>query len=121
MRRTVRTTVTAASLTLLLVLPLSACGGGKKAVSGKRAEVRHSVDHERTCSKKSRKSTSRKSSSTRCHTHDKDLWCVALNDVGGDRARDRVWYEVKRDVYRKAQGTPVGGKLTFTPVDDDCD
>lgn len=118
MRRTCRSTVTATALAVLLALPLTACGGGLKEVSGTRDQVRHSVDHDRSCTKKSKK---RKGSSSRCHTTSKDLWCVSLDDVNGKSGKDDAWYEVKRDVYSKAQAQPAGAKLKFKPVDDDCD
>lgn len=47
-------------------------------------------------------------------------WCVELDDVGGNSAKDDVWYEVESDVYRKATQLKERAKLSFTPLRRGC-
>ncbi|MFG2624364.1 hypothetical protein [Streptomyces sp. NPDC048473] len=47
-------------------------------------------------------------------------WCVELDNVGGNSARDDVWYEVESAVYHKATQIKEGAGLTFTPLRRGC-
>ncbi|MER5361371.1 hypothetical protein [Streptomyces sp. NPDC002785] len=47
-------------------------------------------------------------------------WCVELDNVGGNPAKDDVWYEVEAAVHHKATQIEEGGKLSFTPLRRGC-
>ncbi|MGC5004453.1 hypothetical protein [Streptomyces sp. DT203] len=47
-------------------------------------------------------------------------WCVELDNVGGNSAKDDVWYEVESDVYRRATELKEGARLSFTPLRKGC-
>ncbi|MER7147006.1 hypothetical protein [Streptomyces xanthochromogenes] len=49
-----------------------------------------------------------------------ERWCVELDDVNGNTAQDRIWYEVNPKVYQQAAETKVGSKVTFTPLHSGC-
>jgi hypothetical protein len=47
-------------------------------------------------------------------------WCVELDDVGGDSAKDDIWYRVSHSTYEEAVKVREGGQLTFKPLKRDC-
>ncbi|MFC9279074.1 hypothetical protein [Streptomyces collinus] len=49
-----------------------------------------------------------------------EKWCVRLDDVDGDKARDDVWYRVTSAVYDDARDTDKRARLEFTPTGDGC-
>nr|WP_244320287.1 MULTISPECIES: hypothetical protein [Streptomyces] len=49
-----------------------------------------------------------------------ERWCVMLDDVGGKRSRDHVWYRVTRKTYTDAQVVRAGSRMTFEPEHDGC-
>ncbi|MGW3246260.1 hypothetical protein [Streptomyces sp. NPDC001070] len=49
-----------------------------------------------------------------------ERWCVELDDVGGDRARDDIWYRVDSPTYGRVVDAPEGAVLSFTPVATGC-
>ncbi|MGW3498205.1 hypothetical protein [Streptomyces sp. NPDC001020] len=50
----------------------------------------------------------------------RERWCVRLDDVKGDTARDDVWYRVNRTTYDEALGTEEHARITFIPVGTGC-
>ncbi|KUN80971.1 hypothetical protein AQJ66_25190 [Streptomyces bungoensis] len=49
-----------------------------------------------------------------------EKWCVRLDDVDGDKARDDVWYRVTRAVYGDALDTDRHARMKFTPAGTGC-
>ncbi|WP_327369260.1 hypothetical protein [Streptomyces sp. NBC_01217] len=49
-----------------------------------------------------------------------ERWCVELDNVGGNSAKDDVWYEVESTVYRKATQLKEGAGLSFAPLRRGC-
>ncbi|MFF2205604.1 hypothetical protein [Streptomyces sp. NPDC058145] len=49
-----------------------------------------------------------------------EKWCVRLDDVDGDRARDDIWYRVTSAVYDDALGTNEHARMEFTPAGTGC-
>jgi hypothetical protein len=47
-------------------------------------------------------------------------WCVELDDVNGNTAKDDVWFEVDSATYSRAVNTKEGDKLTFIPLRAGC-
>jgi hypothetical protein len=47
-------------------------------------------------------------------------WCLELDDVGGDQARDEVWYEVDAAVYSTVTGAEAGGTVSFVALRKGC-
>ncbi|MFJ9245875.1 hypothetical protein [Streptomyces sp. NPDC101776] len=50
----------------------------------------------------------------------KERWCVSLDDVGGDTARDDVWYQVTRAAYDAARGMDEHARVEVTPTGTGC-
>ncbi|MEU4173076.1 hypothetical protein AB0F46_40270 [Streptomyces sp. NPDC026665] len=49
-----------------------------------------------------------------------EQWCVSLDDVGGDKGQDDVWYQVTRTTYDTAVATDEHERMEFTPKDSGC-
>ncbi|MFI1761526.1 hypothetical protein ACH41H_05585 [Streptomyces sp. NPDC020800] len=49
-----------------------------------------------------------------------ERWCVSLDDVDRNTARDDVWYQVDRSAYDKAVAADEHAPLTFVPKDPGC-
>lgn len=49
-----------------------------------------------------------------------ERWCVELDDVGGDRTEDDVWYTVDSATYDTAAGADEGTPMSFTPLATGC-
>ncbi|MFF7974612.1 hypothetical protein [Streptomyces sp. NPDC007905] len=49
-----------------------------------------------------------------------EKWCVRLDDVDGDRARDDVWYQVTSATYADALDTDEHARMKFTPSGTGC-
>lgn len=47
-------------------------------------------------------------------------WCVSLDDVAGDTARDDVWYQVTPATYNEAHGADEHARMEFTPTGTGC-
>lgn len=47
-------------------------------------------------------------------------WCVELDNVGGDPARDAIWYEVSATVYSTVADGEKGGTVSFVPLRTGC-
>ncbi|MFB7504788.1 hypothetical protein [Streptomyces broussonetiae] len=45
-----------------------------------------------------------------------ERWCVRLDDVGGDRRRDDVWFRVTHTDYDTADAAADRARLRFVPV-----
>ncbi|MFF3614836.1 hypothetical protein [Streptomyces sp. NPDC002580] len=49
-----------------------------------------------------------------------EQWCVSLDNVGGDAAKDDVWYQVRRTTYDEAIGKDEHTRMEFTPKHTGC-
>ncbi|MFG3025894.1 hypothetical protein ACGFZQ_46680 [Streptomyces sp. NPDC048254] len=49
-----------------------------------------------------------------------EKWCVELDDVNGDTARDDVWYQVSSSVYVDARTADEHARLEFVPAGEGC-
>ncbi|MEV8544617.1 hypothetical protein [Streptomyces sp. NPDC051572] len=49
-----------------------------------------------------------------------ERWCVSLDDVGGNTAKDDVWYQVTRAAYDKARTADEHARVEFTPTGSGC-
>ncbi|MFD3422641.1 hypothetical protein [Streptomyces decoyicus] len=49
-----------------------------------------------------------------------ERWCVELDDVGGNRRRDDVWFRVDPHAYAQALDVNEGEKIAITPRADGC-
>lgn len=47
-------------------------------------------------------------------------WCAELDDVGGAKGPDHLWYQVDQDAYQHLQGLKPGSAVTLDPLDDGC-
>ncbi|MFF2423553.1 hypothetical protein [Streptomyces mirabilis] len=47
-------------------------------------------------------------------------WCVSLDDVAGNTARDDVWYQVTPATYNEAHGADEHARMEFTPTGTGC-
>ncbi|MFJ5306598.1 hypothetical protein [Streptomyces sp. NPDC088350] len=50
----------------------------------------------------------------------RERWCVSLDDVGGDTAKDGVWYRVTRSAYDEARTADEHARVEFTPTGTGC-
>ncbi|WP_431961331.1 hypothetical protein [Actinacidiphila sp. bgisy160] len=84
--------------------------------SGKRRSTRtwYTTEHYKDC-RKVRQGTE---SYTRVVSAER--WCVELDDVGGDRTRDDVWFTVDSATYDTAVDTKEGTPTSFTPLATGC-
>jgi hypothetical protein len=84
--------------------------------SGKRKSTRtwYTTEHYKDC----RKVQQGTESYTRVVSAER--WCVELDDVGGDRARDDVWYEVDSATYATAVHGEEGTAMSFSPLKTGC-
>ncbi|MDX2707091.1 hypothetical protein PV350_30205 [Streptomyces sp. PA03-6a] len=84
--------------------------------SGKRKSTRtwYTTEHYQDC----RKVQQGTESYTRVVSAER--WCVELDDVGGDRTRDDVWYKVDATTYGTAVGAEEGTPMSFTPLASGC-
>lgn len=84
--------------------------------SGKRRSTRtwYTTEHYKDCRKVQQ--------GTEAYTRvvSAERWCVELDDVGGERTRDDVWYEVDSATYGKAAGAGEGTPMSFTPLARGC-
>ncbi|GGX93069.1 hypothetical protein [Streptomyces fructofermentans] len=49
-----------------------------------------------------------------------EQWCVRLDDVDGDTARDDTWFQVSRATYDEALAADEHARLEFTPTGNGC-
>jgi hypothetical protein len=62
----------------------------------------------------------RSGTETYTRTVRKERWCVSLDDVGGDTARDDVWYQVTRAAYDETRTADEHARVEFTPTGTGC-
>ncbi|MDQ0934238.1 hypothetical protein [Streptomyces turgidiscabies] len=73
-------------------------------------------------SKSSRKCSSvHKGTETYTRVVRQERWCVSLNDVNGDTAKDAVWYEVTHATYTQITAANRLAKVKFTPEATGCE
>ncbi|MFD5639504.1 hypothetical protein ACFWJM_35935 [Streptomyces sp. NPDC127077] len=85
-------------------------GSGTK----RRTRTWYSTEHAKTCKKV------RSGTETYTRVVRPEQWCVSLDDVGGDKSQDDVWYRVSRTAYDEAVATDQHKRLDFTPKDSGC-
>ncbi|MFE2538302.1 hypothetical protein [Streptomyces sp. NPDC059371] len=85
-------------------------GSGTK----RRTRTWYSTEHPKTCKKV------RSGTETYTRVVRPERWCVSLDDVGGDKSRDDVWYRVTRTAYDAAVATDQHKRVDFTPKDSGC-
>ncbi|WP_330234567.1 hypothetical protein [Streptomyces sp. NBC_00566] len=88
----------------------------RRTGSGKRRSTRnrYTTEHYQRCGKV------RHGTETYRRVTRPEHWCVRLDDVGGDRSHDDVWYRVTRTTYGDALGTHDHARLRFTPRGSGC-
>jgi hypothetical protein len=47
-------------------------------------------------------------------------WCVELDNVGGNKSKDDVWYQVDSATFYKALTLKEGAKIKFWPLSTGC-
>ncbi|RAJ63794.1 MULTISPECIES: hypothetical protein [unclassified Streptomyces] len=62
----------------------------------------------------------RQGTETYRHVIRRERWCVMLDDVGGKRSRDHLWYRVARNTYTDARLRESGSRMTIEPEHDGC-
>ncbi|MEU6227207.1 hypothetical protein [Streptomyces sp. NPDC047042] len=73
-------------------------------------------------SKSTRKCTTvRNGTETYTRVIRQERWCVSLDDVNGDTAKDAVWYEVTHATYTKVSAVDRLTKVEFAPEATGCD
>lgn len=84
--------------------------------SGKRRSTRtwYTTEHDKEC----RKAQQGTESSTRVVSAER--WCVELDDVGGDRTRDDLWFQVGSATYGRAAEAGEGAVMPFRPLATGC-
>ncbi|MGW3917530.1 hypothetical protein ACWEBX_39590 [Streptomyces sp. NPDC005070] len=85
-------------------------GSGTK----RRTRTWYSTEHAKTCKKV------RSGTETYTRVVRPERWCVSLDDVGGDKGRDDVWYQVTRTAYDEALAADQHKRVDFTPKDSGC-
>lgn len=66
-------------------------------------------------------STVRNGTETYTRVIRQERWCVSLDDVNGDTAKDAVWYQVTHATYTKVSGVERLTKVEFAPEATGCD
>lgn len=88
----------------------SSSGSGSK----KKTRTWYTTEQYRTCRKV------RSGTETYTRTVRAERWCVSLDDVGGNTAKDDVWYQVTRAAYDEARTADEHARVEFTPVKTGC-
>ncbi|MGW3209608.1 hypothetical protein [Streptomyces sp. NPDC001135] len=126
--------LSAAAVAALLLAALTACGGkGDDApdpVHGLKDTVRHItrqttratrphlVKHCTSGTHGSRRTCRRVQDGTETYRRQlrPERWCVRLDDVGGDRKRNDVWYRVDRADYDRVVDAGDHARVQFVPL-----
>ncbi|WP_329366141.1 hypothetical protein [Streptomyces sp. NBC_01483] len=74
----------------------------------------YTTERYRTCKKV------RSGTETYTRTVRSQRWCVSLDNVDGDTAKDDVWYQVARATYDEARGADEHTRMEFTPTATGC-
>ncbi|MFF7966506.1 hypothetical protein ACFZC3_14215 [Streptomyces sp. NPDC007903] len=84
--------------------------------SGKRRSVRtwYTTEHYQRCGKV------RQGTETYRRVTRPEHWCVRLDDVGGNRSHDDVWYRVTHAAYTDALAADDHARLEFSPRGTGC-
>ncbi|WP_405867115.1 hypothetical protein OG407_46485 [Streptomyces sp. NBC_01515] len=88
----------------------SSSGSGSK----KKTRTWYTTEQHRECSKV------RSGTETYTRIVRAERWCVSLDDVGGDTAKDDVWYQVTRSAYDEARIADEHARVEFTPTGSGC-
>ncbi|MFJ9374787.1 hypothetical protein [Streptomyces sp. NPDC101455] len=88
----------------------SSSGSGSK----KKTRTWYTTERYRECSKV------RSGTATYTRIVRAERWCVSLDDVGGDTAKDDVWYQVTRSAYDEARIADEHARVEFTPTGSGC-
>jgi hypothetical protein len=88
----------------------SSSGSGAK----KKTRTWTTTEQYRKCAKV------RSGTETYTRTVRKERWCVSLDDVGGDTAKDGVWYQVTRAAYDEVRSADEHARVEFTPTGSGC-
>jgi hypothetical protein len=88
----------------------------RRTGSGKRRSVRtwYTTEHYQRC-RRVRQGTETYRRVTR-----PEHWCVRLDDVGGKRSRDDIWYRVTHTTYGDASAAHDHARLEFSPLGTGC-
>jgi hypothetical protein len=88
----------------------SSSGSGSK----KKTRTWTTTEQYRKCSKV------RSGTETYTRTVRAERWCVSLDDVGGNTAKDDVWYQVTRAVYDTVRTADDHARVEFAPAGTGC-
>ncbi|MEV6541848.1 hypothetical protein [Streptomyces sp. NPDC051665] len=88
----------------------SSSGSGSK----KKTRTWYTTERYRECSKV------RSGTETYTRIVRTERWCVSLDDVGGNTAKDDVWYQVTRAAYDEARIADEHARVEFTPTGSGC-
>lgn len=88
----------------------SSSGSGSK----KKTRTWTTTEHYRKCSKVP------SGTETYTRTVRAERWCVSLDDVGGDTAKDDVWYQVTRAAYDEVRIADEHARVEFAPTRSGC-
>lgn len=88
----------------------SSSGSGSK----KKTRTWYTTEQYRKCSKV------RSGTETYTRIVRTERWCVSLDDVGGDTAKDDVWYQVTRAVYDEVRTADDHARVEFAPAGTGC-
>lgn len=88
----------------------SSSGSGSK----KKTRTWYTTEQYRKCSQV------HSGTETYTRTVRKERWCVSLDDVGGDTAKDDVWYQVTRAVYDEVRTADDHARVEFAPAGTGC-
>jgi len=103
-------TVTKCSSATKEVQHKSSSGSGSK----KKTRTWYTTEQYRKCSKV------RSGTETYTRIVRAERWCVSLDDVGGNTAKDDVWYQVTRAAYDEARSADEHARVEFTPTGTGC-
>lgn len=103
-------TVTKCSSATKKVRHTSSSGTGSK----KKTRTWSTTEQYRKCSKV------RSGTETYTRIVRAERWCVSLDDVGGNTAKDDVWYQVTRAAYDEARIADEHARVEFTPTGSGC-
>ncbi|WP_234477742.1 hypothetical protein [Streptomyces sp. MBT65] len=88
----------------------SGSGSGSK----KKTRTWYTTETHRKCAKV------RRGTETYTRIVRRERWCVSLDDVGGNTAKDDVWYQVTRAAYDEARTADEHARVEFTPTGTGC-
>ena len=77
--------------------------------SGKKKRSWYTTEHYQDCTKV------RSGTENYLRTVRPERWCVSLDDVGGNKKKDDVWYRVTRSTYDDAVQLDYHARMKFVP------